>query len=296
MPLPAGLTETLPTPRLVLARDRGRDPAGRSGREHRRRQRPDGPAAAAARERAALPAHPRERTHRDRPGRTRRAVPAGQRRAGAVARPDRRGARRAPLPRRHPPGRPRGRRRAGRCAAAGRDPEVPAGEALPAQRRLVGLGPVDRHAHPRDGRRPVLLRQPDRGHQRGTHRARPARTARAVRPADRPRQPHPAARPARPGRPPAPGRRADRRGGVLRPRPLQAGQRLAGARGRRRAAPRGREPDVRRPATRRHPGPHRRRRVRHRSRLGALAGGGHRAAHRRQGRPSSGRPPSTARS
>ena len=69
-----------------LARDRGRDPAGCSGREHRRRQRPDGPAAAAARERAALPAHPRERTHRDRPGGTRRAVPAGQRRAGADAR------------------------------------------------------------------------------------------------------------------------------------------------------------------------------------------------------------------
>ena len=147
-----------------------------------------------------------------------------------------------------------------------RDRALPAREALPARRRSPGVGVVADLRRARQRRPGALRHQPVRGHRRPARRAPGAHPPGADRPADRAAQPRRADRAGaerdrrRPPRPPG------RRGAVLRPRRLQAGQRHARARVRRPGARDRRAPAGVPGPGRRHDGAVRRRRVRHRHR------------------------------
>ncbi len=108
--------------------------------------------------------------------------------------------------------------------AGGQERVVRDGEALPARRRPLHLGPPERLPRARRGRRAALLRLADPGHQRAEADQRAADGPHAARPADRARQPRAVLRPARARcRALAPLQGA-RCGAVHRLRPLQARQ------------------------------------------------------------------------
>ena len=156
--------------------------------------------------------------------------------------------------------RPPGRRAAGLAARVASD------------RRACGRG-ADSAARRRAARRRDAVR---RGRARRARRAggvvarphraqalrEPHRAPREPRRAHRAAEPRAAARPRRAGDRARPAHRQPRGGDVCRPRPVQAGERLVGPPGGRRAAGGGRHPAAKRDARRRHRGAPGRRRVR----------------------------------
>ena len=124
--------------------------------------------------------------------------------------------------------------------------------------RQLGLRPRTRRRRRRAGPAAERRGRPGGDGPAGRPAGEPGAPPGAARRAHRPAQPGAVRRPARAG-----ARRRRRHGGaVLRPRPLQAGQRPARARGGRRAAAPGGAPPRRRRARRRGPRPAQRRRVR----------------------------------